>query len=256
MEHAPAVRRGSSSSTSAAARPTSRSSRRSSAARTLALERVAVGDHLLLGGDNMDIALGAARGRPVSARAQAPRQACAGRNSCWQCRIAKEMLLGGAVETATVQLAGRGRGVVGGALSETVTRADVEELVLEGFFPLVAADARPRAARGAGLREWGLPFASESEIPRRLALSRASSRDDRRRRCVLYNGGVFTRAALRERMTAVLRGVAPPAGPTAPGGFSCRSTSMPRSRAAPRTTRSPPRRGACASRPAARGRAT
>ncbi len=171
---------------------------------TLALERVAVGDHLLLGGDNMDIALA----RRVEARLgerAGTLDSVRWQSLVMQCRVAKETLLGGAGETASVQLAGRGRGVVGGTLSETVTRTDVEELVLEGFFPLVAADARPRAGRGAGLREWGLPFASESEIPRHLAAflerhhATIGGAD-----AVLYNGGVFTPAALRERVTAVL----------------------------------------------------
>ena len=86
-----------------------------------------------------------------------------------------------------------------------VTRADLERLVLDGFFPIVAADARPRAAAGAGLREWGLPFATESEIPRHLAAFLA--RHDVAigpRDAVLYNGAVFTPAVLRDRLTAQL----------------------------------------------------
>jgi molecular chaperone DnaK (HSP70) len=173
---------------------------------TLALERVAVGDHLLLGGDNMDIALARRLEARLGERAGAL-DSVRWQSLVLQCRAAKETLLGGDVAAVTVQLAGRGRGVVAGTVSETVTRADVEELVLEGFFPLVAAAARPRAGRGVGLREWGLPFATESEIPRHLAafLERhhATIGDGD---AVLYNGGVFTPAALRERMTAVLAG--------------------------------------------------
>jgi molecular chaperone DnaK (HSP70) len=171
---------------------------------TLALERVAVGDHLLLGGDNMDIAL-ARRIEARLAERAGTLDSVRWQSLVLQCRTAKETLLGGGPDVVTVQLAGRGRGVVAGTVSEPVTRADVEELVLDGFFPTVDADARPRAGRGAGLREWGLPFATESEIPRHLAafLDRHGATiggDD----AVLYNGGVFTPAALRERMTAVL----------------------------------------------------
>ena len=57
-------------------------------------------------------------------------------------------------------------GVIAGALSAEVTRADVDGVVLDGFFPVVGADARPRRASGAGLREWGLPFAADAEITR------------------------------------------------------------------------------------------
>jgi molecular chaperone DnaK (HSP70) len=181
---------------------------------TLELERVAVGEHLLLGGDNMDIAL-ARRLEARLAERTGPLDSVRWQSLVLQCRAAKETLLAGDAERATVQLAGRGRGVVAGSVAETVTRADVEELVLEGFFPIVPADARPRAARGTGLREWGLPFAAESEIPRHLAAFLA--RHDATigtSDAVLYNGGVFTAASLRERMSAVLASWAGGAGPT------------------------------------------
>ncbi len=180
---------------------------------TLGLERVAVGEHLLLGGDNMDIAL-ARRLESRLAERTGALDSVRWQSLVLQCRTAKETLLGGGASEVTVSLPGRGRGVVAGTVTEVVMRADVEELVLDGFFPLVEADARPRAARGAGLREWGLPFATESEVPRHLAafLARhgaALGGGD----AVLYNGGVFTPAALRERMTAILAswadGVAP-----------------------------------------------
>ena len=173
---------------------------------TLRLERVAVGDHLLLGGDNMDIALARQLEAGLEGRA-GTLDSVRWQSLVLQCRLAKEALLADGTPdgaAVAVQLPGRGRGVVAGTLTAQVTRADVERLVLDGFFPLVPADARPRAG-GAGLREWALPFASESEIPRHLAafLARhgvAIGSGD----AVLFNGGVFTPAALRARMTAVL----------------------------------------------------
>jgi len=171
---------------------------------TLELERVAVGEHLLLGGDNMDIAL-ARRLEVRLAERTGALDSVRWQSLVLQCRAAKETLLAGEAETVTVQLAGRGRGVVAGSVAEPLGRADVEEVVLEGFFPLVPGDARPRAARSTGLREWGLPFAAESEIPRHLAAFLA--RHDATigaADAVLYNGGVFTPASLRARMTAVL----------------------------------------------------
>ncbi len=170
----------------------------------LALERVAVGEHLLLGGDNMDIALArqvetrlaAEAGKLDSVRWQA---------LVMQCRIAKERLLAGEIEAVTVQVPGRGRGVVAGTVAAEVGRAEVETLVRDGFFPLLPSEARPRTSGGAGLREWGLPFASESEIPRHLAAFLARHQTTiGARDAVLFNGGVFTPAVLRERMTAVL----------------------------------------------------
>jgi molecular chaperone DnaK (HSP70) len=181
---------------------------------TLELERVAVGDHLLLGGDNMDIAL-ARRLEARLAERTGALDSVRWQGLVFQCRTAKEALLGGEAEALPIQLAGRGRGVVAGSVSEALTRTDVEELVLEGFFPLVPVDARPRAGRSTGLREWGLPFAAESEIPRHIAafLARHDATiggDD----AVLYNGGVFTPATLRARVTALLTSWAGGAEPT------------------------------------------
>jgi molecular chaperone DnaK (HSP70) len=179
----------------------------------LALERVAVGDHLLLGGDNMDIALARAVESRLAAEA-GKLDSVRWQALVLQCRLAKEQLLAGVAETVTVQVAGRGRGVIAGSVATEVARGEVDALVRDGFFPLVAADARPRTAGAAGLREWGLPFASESEIPRHLAafLARHSTTIGRRD-AVLFNGGVFTPASLRERMTEIL---AAWAGGTAP----------------------------------------
>ena len=170
----------------------------------LRLERVAVGDHLLLGGDNMDIALarlvearlGDRAGKLDSVRWQ---------GLVLQCRAAKEDLLAGGAAAVTVQLPGRGRGVIAGTLKDELTRADVEGAVMEGFFPLVSAEACPRESSGTAVREWGLPFAAECEIPRHLAAFLARHQatigaGD----AVLYNGGVFIPAVLRERMTTVL----------------------------------------------------
>jgi len=115
----------------------------------LALERVAVGEHLLLGGDNMDIALARALEARMAPDGQLDSMRFHGLVS--QCRAAKEALLGsGADDAIRVTVAGRGGGVIGGSLSGELTRAEVERTVLDGFFPVVPADARPRRASGAG----------------------------------------------------------------------------------------------------------
>ena len=142
----------------------------------LSLERVAVGEHLLLGGDNMDIALA----RTIEARVVPGGALDAIRFHALvsQCRGAKEELLANQDQAAMrLTVAGRGGGVVSGALSADLAHTDVEGTVLDGFFPMVPADARPRRASGAGLREWGLPFAADAEITRHLADFLARQRD-------------------------------------------------------------------------------
>ncbi len=177
----------------------------------LALERVAVGEHLLLGGDNMDIAL--ARGLEARLVPDGQLDPMRFHGLVSQCRSAKEALLGaGAGETARITVAGRGGGVIGGARSADLTRAEVEQTVLDGFFPAVPADARPRRASGAGLREWGLPFAADAEITRQVAdfLSRqreAAGQPERalvRPDALLFNGGACEPPAVRARIAEVI----------------------------------------------------
>jgi molecular chaperone DnaK (HSP70) len=173
----------------------------------LQLERQAVGDHLLLGGDNMDIALA----RLVEARLTKGGRLDSQR---WHtlvhlCRMAKEDLFADPNRTSVaITLAGRGSAVVGGTLSDTLRREEVEQIVLDGFFPLVSADAVPRRGQRGGLQEFGLPYAAEPEIPRHLAMflrQHASSANSLARPdAILFNGGALSPLAIRERIVEVL----------------------------------------------------
>jgi molecular chaperone DnaK (HSP70) len=176
----------------------------------LGFVREAVGDHLLLGGDNMDLALAKfvetrlpAAGRLDAAQYAALTQAC---------RLAKETLLGPTPPASyTVTVMGRGRQVVGGALHTGLTAADVRQILFEGFFPLVARDAEPLRGPRTGLHEMGLPYVSDPAISRHLAVflrRHAPAPPEETGRgpdAILFNGGVFQPAALRERLVEVLR---------------------------------------------------
>jgi hypothetical protein len=167
----------------------------------LQLERIAVGDHLFLGGDNMDIALA----RLVEARLMKGGRLDAQR---WHtlthlCRVAKEDLFADPNRTNVIlTLAGRGSAVIGGTLSYTLSREDLESVVLNGFFPRVPAEGTPRRGARPGLQEFGLPYASEPEIPRHLALflRQHATRPD----AILFNGGALTPLAIRERIVEIL----------------------------------------------------
>lgn len=174
----------------------------------LQLERLAVGDHLLLGGDNMDIALA----RMVEARLTKGGRLDAQR---WHtlthlCRVAKEDLFADVNRpSVTVTLTGRGSSVVGGTLSDTLRREEVEQIVLEGFFPRVEAEATPRRSARVGLQEFGLPYASEAEIPRHVALflrqhGAANGEAMLKPDVLLFNGGALTPLAIRERIVEVV----------------------------------------------------
>ena len=186
----------------------------------LTLERVAVGEHILLGGDNMDLALA----RLLQGRLEAAghRIDTTQLHSLWhQARLAKEALLGDASERERpVTLLGRGSRLVGAAATTTLTRDDVDQVLTEGFFPAVASDAMPMRPRRAGLQEMGLPYAADAAVTRHLArfLSRQTDsggmqatirRGPSGLACpthVLFNGGVMKAPALRGRVIEVLNG--------------------------------------------------
>ena len=188
-------------------------------------DRLAVGDHLMLGGDNMDHTLG----RQVEA------EAAGGAGTLdvqrWhqlvhQCRRAKETLLGeDAPDRARVAVAARGSGLVSGTLTATLYQNDVERLVLNGFFPEVGLDDPLEGGRRAGLTELGLPYEADPAITRHLAafwrrfrplFQQETGRDAPRPDFLLFNGGVFTPSRLRERLRGIVGRWFDPTGDWAP----------------------------------------
>jgi molecular chaperone DnaK (HSP70) len=162
------------------------------------IKRVAVSDHILLGGDNLDLTI---------AHFIEPRLVTGeGRLSAGQwdhlvarCRSLKESVLGkeGAPdEVFTVSVPGRGSKLIAGSISAQLTRSELEELVLNGFFPGCRAADRPRRALGA-VREWGLPYAFDSAVTRHLA---DFLRDRPRVDAVLFNGSSLFPQRLRDRL--------------------------------------------------------
>ncbi|HRZ53155.1 MAG TPA: Hsp70 family protein, partial [Candidatus Contendobacter sp.] len=190
---------------------------------SLELVRVAVGDHILLGGDNMDLAL---------AHAVRAKLAVQGTQiDPWQlqalthgCRNAKETLLGDAtVETVPVVVPSRGSRLIGGTLRTELTRAEVTQNLVEGFFPVVEAAARPASRARAALTKIGLPYAQDAAMTRHLAAFLGRQVGATRNlegfedelpdaatflhpTAVLFNGGVFKAPPLLARTLEVLNG--------------------------------------------------
>jgi len=180
---------------------------------SLELRRIAVGDHILLGGDNMDLALAhRVRARLEETGKELDRAEMT--TLTHACREAKESLLGSNSESAPIVLAARWSALVGASRRTELTRADVTETLLDGFFPVVAATDEPaRRSRGA-LTQVGLPYAADPAVTRHLAafLSRQagargpdkSSGRILKPTTVLFNGGVLKAPKIRERLLAVL----------------------------------------------------
>jgi hypothetical protein len=174
----------------------------------LVLERMAVGNHLLVGGDNMDLALAhhvagllAAKGVELD-----PWQSVALWHSC---RTAKETLLApGGPEKHSIAVLGRGSRLIGGTVSVEVDRQSVADLLVEGFLPRCAITEGPARRRASGFRELGLPFESDSAISRHVAAFLQAHGDREhgpiRPTHVLFNGGVFKADALRTRLLEIV----------------------------------------------------
>lgn len=168
----------------------------------LQLERVAVGEHILLGGDNMDLALAHVVMQGLGKKAK-KLKAMQKRALVHMCRRAKETLLTeDAPESVPIALLGTGSRLIGGTIRTQVRAEQVHALMKDGFFPSVPADARPQARRAVGLRELGLPYAHDPGVTRHLAAFLA--RNGRIPTAVLYNGGVMKGTLLRERVADII----------------------------------------------------
>jgi len=189
----------------------------------LELQRVAVGEHILLGGDNMDLALAYGVARKL---AQEGKQLDA-----WQtralahgCRAAKEQLLADAnLSSVPVVVPSRGSKLIGGSIRTEVTRDEVLAMLVEGFFPQVAVSAKPQTRARAALTQLGLPYAQDAAITRHLAafLSRQAGATEHidglqgtqpagasflHPTAILFNGGVLKAPQIEQRIVQVING--------------------------------------------------
>ena len=184
----------------------------------LTLNRVAVGEHILLGGDNIDLALAgvvaqrlAEKGTKIDSRQH---------QALWaNCRVAKEKLLepDSKAKEQSVTILGKGSGLVGGTIKASLLRTDIERVLTDGFLPSVRSTDMPAQQRRVGLQELGLPYAADPAITRHMARflrqQVATAEHGTVRRgpsglaCpthVLFNGGVLHAGLVRERILATL----------------------------------------------------
>ena len=180
------------------------------------LNRVAVGDHILLGGDNMDLMLAHVLEQKLS---KAGKKLDRWQQLALAHRQAKEALFADSAKAShPITVPGRGSSLVGGSLKTELTRAELAGALVDGFFPKVAVSEKPAAQKRAALTTLGLPYASDPSITRHLAafLSRhRGAKDSEAARdlklagkeflhptALLFNGGVMKAKELKERVSA------------------------------------------------------
>lgn len=183
----------------------------------LQLERVAAGEHILLGGDNIDLSL--ARLLEQQLASKGTKLDRSQLQTLWQqCRVAKERLLdeGAKRSEHPVTILGKGTGLVGGTIKTKLLLDDVKRVLLDGFLPVVSSEDMPQRRR-AGLAELGLPYAADAAITRHLArfLRQQAANVEhggvRRGKTglaapthVLFNGGVLRADTVQGRLVEVL----------------------------------------------------
>jgi len=133
----------------------------------LDFERTAIGEHLLLGGDNLGLALARLVEEKLKDVRLTLRQRYALRLAC--CFPKEQLLSDASLERVPVTILGSGRTVVGGAISVELTHEEVLRTLTDGFLPITAPDEMPVRGRTTGLRELGLPYAADAAITRHLA---------------------------------------------------------------------------------------
>ncbi len=179
--------------------------------------RVAVGDHLMLGGDNIDLALAHQVEKQLGGVRLDTEQWSALR---FACRTAKEKLLieqQPLLERWPVTIAGRGSRIIGGSIQSELTRQDVQATALDGFFPRIHRDEEPQRGSKLGLQEFGLPFVADPAVPRHLSAflrrhraeaigqgGRQSQDRPARPDAILFIGGALTPDSVRIRIVEVV----------------------------------------------------
>lgn len=178
----------------------------------LVLERLAVGEHILVGGDNMDLAL--AHFVAGKFKAKGTRIDSAQMLALWHsCRLAKERLLADEeCESLPITVVGRGSKLIGGTIQTELTRDEVMKSILDGFFAECAIEEHPEEQTAAGLQEIGLDYASDPVIPKHVAkflcdnarAAKGAAGDFLHPTAILFNGGVSKSPPVQERIISVL----------------------------------------------------
>jgi len=175
-------------------------------------ERIAVGDHLILGGDNIDLAL--ARHVEQQFNNRQPLSNERWKTLCHLCRQAKENILNQGTETETITMMGEGTGLIAGTLTARLDRPTLEKILLEGFFAKAAPAEKADQPPKKGISEFGLPYESDPAITRHIGMFLEKHKDDIRNflgersafpDLILFNGGTLKSSLVQEQIRKAIR---------------------------------------------------
>ena len=172
----------------------------------LELERVAVGNHLLLGGDNMDLTLAYVAANKLKQEKGMTLDNYQISGLVHACRQAKEVLLSDDnAEPQPLTVLGRGSSLIGGSITTELTREDVQQVLLEGFFPKCQlGEPLKRNARG-GLRQFGLAYESDPAVTKHLSQFILNNAEECLPNVILFNGGVIKSSTVRNRIVETVQ---------------------------------------------------
>lgn len=184
-----------------------------STGKDLYFDRLAVGEHLLLGGDNMDIAIARIVEEKVTGRIGSL-DARRWHQLFHQARKVKEQVLGdSALTEAKFTILGYGSKLIGDTVSTTLKTDEIRKIILDGFFPFVTKNEKPTSSLRTGIVEWGLPYVQDPAITKHIAsfwnrfenlIARETGREKPRPDFVLFNGGALTPPEIRSRILDVI----------------------------------------------------
>ena len=169
-------------------------------------ERIAVGDHLILGGDNIDLALA----KKIESKFKSKTQLTLDKwkTLCHRCREAKEKILNEGEASVRITIKGEGRSLIAGTLAADLTKDDVEKILLDEFYPYVESVENLNSDSGEGITDFGLPFEKDSAVTRHIIRFLENHRDDVRNNLaknplpdfILFNGGTLKPVLVQERI--------------------------------------------------------
>jgi len=174
-------------------------------------ERLAVGDHLILGGDNIDLAIASHVESKFKNRETLSQDRW--KTLCHKCREAKEKILEHGQESVRITLKGQGRSLIAGTLAADLTRENLETILCQGFFPDVLPEDNRRRASGKAIAEFGLPYEQEPAITKHIGWFLEKHRDEVKQLLgkepmpdhILFNGGSLKPSFLQERIRSSIR---------------------------------------------------